>query len=354
MLFKKLAAFTDIHFGDQNDAERHNQDCLEFIDWFCDRVVEEKCDAILFDGDYMDNSKFTNNLTIDYAKRGIEKLASLGLPIYWIIGNHDLYYKHTRAINSLPYLDKFPNIHVINKVTRFETPQGDVVMAPWLLGDEYALVVDQPAKYVFGHFELPLFLLNQMVECPDRGGLTMDHFVDVEWVFSGHFHKRQIKINDHGVNVCYMGNPFGHDFNDVGDRDRGMMTLEWGKDPVFFDWLEGPNFHRIKLSDLYELIESDSLESVFNARSVVECYDDVNIGVEGSLTIKEAMQGMVRRFTLIQTEDEVDISSADIDLASDTETVDVIVKKNLRNLDTGGGRFNAELLVSLYEGADDE
>lgn len=349
MLFKKLAACTDIHFGDKNDSEQHNQDCLDFIDWFCKNTVEEGCDAICVLGDYMDNSKFTNNLTVDYAKRGIEKLASLGLPVYWIIGNHDLYYKHTRAVHSLPYLDKYPNITVINEVTRL----GDCVFAPWLLGNEYALLLQEPAKYIFGHFELPLFLLNAMIEMPDRGGLTMDHFTDVEMVFSGHFHKRQVKLNAHGIPVIYIGNAFGHDFNDVGDRDRGMMILPWDQEPSFIDWEEGPNFHRVKLSEVVDLIENDTLDVTFNGRSVVECFDDLNIGVEGSVMIKEAIQGVVRRFTLIQTEDDVDITSGDIDLASDTETVDVIVKKKLREIDTAGGRYKTELLVSLFEEADE-
>lgn len=353
MLFKKLAACTDIHFGDKNDSEQHNEDCLDFIDWFCAKVIEHQCDAICVLGDYKDNSKFTNNLTEDYSKRGIEKLAALGLPIYWIIGNHDLYFKHSRRVHSLPYLDKFPNITVINEVTRLGDADGDVMFAPWLLGDEYALLLQEPAKYIFGHFELPLFLLNAMIECPDRGGLTADHFTDVEMVFSGHFHKRQMKLNAHGIPVIYIGNAFGHDFNDVADRDRGMMILPWGEEPGFLDWEEGPNFHRINLSDVIDLIENDGLESTFNARSVVECFDDVNIGVEGSLVIKEAMQGVVRRFTLIQTDHDVDISSGDIDLASDTETVDVIVKRNLMNIDTSGGRYKTDLLVSLYEEADE-
>ncbi len=31
-------------------------------------------------------------------------------------------------------------------------------------------------KYVFGHFELPYFKMNAMVEMPDVGGIQTDHF----------------------------------------------------------------------------------------------------------------------------------------------------------------------------------
>ena len=35
-LFKKAACFTDIHWGLKNNAKQHNEDCLDFIDWFID------------------------------------------------------------------------------------------------------------------------------------------------------------------------------------------------------------------------------------------------------------------------------------------------------------------------------
>ena len=86
--------------------------------------------------------------------------------------------------------------------------------------------------------------MNEVVECPDRGGLHADMFVNCEAVFSGHFHKRQTKINSNGIPVTYIGNAFPHNFNDVGDRDRGCMILEWGKDPVYRNWEEAPNYNR--------------------------------------------------------------------------------------------------------------
>ena len=37
-LFKKAACFTDIHWGMKNNAKQHNEDCLDFIDWFIGQV----------------------------------------------------------------------------------------------------------------------------------------------------------------------------------------------------------------------------------------------------------------------------------------------------------------------------
>ena len=63
---------------------------------------------------------------------------------------------------------------------------------------------------------------------PNHGELKSEHFVNQEYVFSGHFHKRQIKNKIH-----YIGNAFPHNYADAGDDERGMMILEFGKEPEY-------------------------------------------------------------------------------------------------------------------------
>jgi hypothetical protein len=41
---------------------------------------------------------------------------------------------------------------------------------------------------MFGHFELPKFKMNAMVEMPDHGLLNETHFANQTQVFTGHFH----------------------------------------------------------------------------------------------------------------------------------------------------------------------
>jgi len=40
-LFKKVACFTDIHFGLKSGSRTHNQDCEDFVSWFCETVIIE-------------------------------------------------------------------------------------------------------------------------------------------------------------------------------------------------------------------------------------------------------------------------------------------------------------------------
>ena len=71
--------------------------------------------------------------------------------------------------------------------------------------------------------------MNAMVQMPDLGhGLKAEDLRKPEFVFSGHFHKRQ----DDG-NIIYTGNAFSLNYSDAWDDDRGLMFLKWGGQPEF-------------------------------------------------------------------------------------------------------------------------
>ena len=49
--------------------------------------------------------------------------------------------------------------------------EDGVAIIPWLVGDEHKKLNKLDCKYMFGHFELPYFKMNAMVEMPDHGGI---------------------------------------------------------------------------------------------------------------------------------------------------------------------------------------
>ena len=120
--------------------------------------------------------------------------------------------------------------------------QDDVAIIPWLVGDEHKQVAKMDVKYMFGHFELPYFKMNAMVEMPDHGGINDQMLSGPEYVFSGHFHKRQYKNNIH-----YIGNAFPHNYADVDDDERGAMFLTWGEEPQYVNWTECPKYRVLSL-----------------------------------------------------------------------------------------------------------
>ena len=52
MFFKKVACFTDIHFGLKGNSRVHNDDCETFIHWFIEQAKAHNCETCIFLGDW--------------------------------------------------------------------------------------------------------------------------------------------------------------------------------------------------------------------------------------------------------------------------------------------------------------
>jgi len=75
-LFKKVACFTDIHFGLKSNSVTHNQDCEEFVDWFIEESKKEGAETCIFLGDWHHNRNSINLITLDTSLRCLEKLGA--------------------------------------------------------------------------------------------------------------------------------------------------------------------------------------------------------------------------------------------------------------------------------------
>ena len=242
-LFKKAAVCTDIHFGLKSNSATHNDDCLNFIKWFIETAKAEGCETCFFTGDWHNNRAAINIVTLNYSLQALELLNEAFDVVYFIPGNHDLYYRDKRDIQSVEWAKHLPNVRIVNDWFS----DGDVTIAPWLVGDDHKRVQKLKGKYCFGHFELPHFYMNAMVQMPDTGEIQAGAFNGFEKVFSGHFHKRQEKGN-----IIYLGNCFPHNYADAGDDARGMMVLEWDSEPEFHSWPGQPKYRVYKLSEVLE------------------------------------------------------------------------------------------------------
>ena len=334
-LFKHAACFTDIHFGNKNNSRQHNIDCEEFVIWFIEEAKSRGCETCIFLGDWHHHRASVNVSTLNYSVSNLEKLSAAFENVYLLVGNHDLFYREKREINSFPYAKLMPNLHIINDQTLIK---GDVALVPWLVEDEWKQMTKLKAKYVFGHFELPHFMMNQIVEMPDHGELKSEHFTTPDLVFSGHFHKRQLRDKVH-----YLGSPFAHNYADSWDDQRGAMFLEWDKQPVYVNH-DGPRYIRLNLSDLI-----DKPEDYLNSKTYCRAMLDVPISYEEANFIKETFmtQFAPRELSLIPVKKE-DLS---IDPAQDgdyiVESVDQIVYRQLASVESE--MINTKLLTDIYK-----
>ena len=332
-LFKKVAAFTDIHFGLKSNSATHNNDCEEFVDWFIEESKKAGAETCIFLGDWHHNRNTINLITLDTSLRCLEKLGAAFEQFFWFPGNHDLFYKDKRDVHSSAFGKHIPGVTIVNKITTI----GDVTLVPWLIKDEWKNISKIKSKYMFGHFELPLFYMNAMVQMPDHGELQSVHFKHQDYVFSGHFHKRQTRDK-----IWYIGNAFPHIFADTGDDDRGMMLLDWGGKPEFISWDDAPKFRNLKLSELI-----DQKDDILKSKMYLRVNLDIDISYEEANFIKESFVNEydIREISLIQ--DKVSLDAATEDNPDvEFESVDKIVMEQLIKIESDA--FDTKMLLEIY------
>lgn len=327
-----MLAFTDIHYGLKNNSTQHNIDCDNFVDWAISVAKNEGCETGVFLGDWHHNRATINLHTLDFSLKALEKLNSAFENFYFIIGNHDMYYRDKRDIHGVSWAKHLKNIKIVDE----SFVDGNVAIIPWLVKDDYKQIKKVKAKYVFGHFELPHFKMNANISMPDTGEIQSEHFDDIDYVFSGHFHMRQAQKNIH-----YIGNAFPHNYSDDGDTERGCMTLEWDKKPVYHNWDKQPSYVTMQLSNL--LANADTL---LKPGMHVRVMLDVEISFEESTYIKETFVNTydLRELSLVPVRTEIVGNSEEISL--EIQSVDQIVHQQISNIDSEN--FNTKTLIDIY------
>lgn len=338
----KLAMFTDIHFGARNNSDQHNLDNLEFIDWFIEKVKEEKPSHIAFLGDFFENRNAINVRTLDRASEACRKLNSLGIPIIWIVGNHDLYHRSDRSIYSTDIFRDLENFLVVSEPLELNK---DWFVAPYIFRSEYpSLVADiNSHKYILGHFEFRNFVVTGDSRVMDHGP-DADDFNGPEYIFSGHFHKRQTNKN-----IVYIGNPFPTNYGDAGDSERGCCFFDVENNDVYFhDWENAPLFFKTRLS---RVIAGDA---GFPTKSRVRCVLDMDIGYSDVQALRDEMikglglrefsveEDLAARKEMISEGLEIE---GDLDLSSLDNTVRQLITEGVSPSPT----IDPSVLIKLYE-----
>jgi hypothetical protein len=177
-----------------------------------------------------------------------------------------------------------------------------------------------------------------MVAMPDHGEINpKEDLAGFNHIYSGHFHKRQTNGN-----VTYLGNCFPHNYADAGDDDRGLMVLEWGKDPVYHAWPDQPRYRVYNLSDVI-----NHTEKMLHPNMHVRVELDIDISYEEATFIKETFIDtyQLRELKLIPVKaDEIMGNIAPGQIAF--ESIDTIVHNQLNALEAG--KFNPTLLSEIY------
>lgn len=296
---------SDIHFGVRGNSldwvDIHKQ---FFNDFLFPLLKEEsnKNDIVFLLGDIFENRQTINVLVQNVGIELISELSSR-LPIYSLIGNHDIYFKNTNEVNSLRILSPY-----MRKI--FESPEvmkiGGVKfgIVPWIENkdNEKSVLVDmanQGCEYILGHTVLKDFRFNKYRNT-DAGFDIKELPNTVKGIVSGHIHMRQ--MNENGV---YIGSPLSFNRGDV-DNIKGIYRLDINSNKFdFFENKISPKFLNINyedvkntpLSEFNELVKGnfvdflipENLSEQFPIQRMIDLVDgvakDVTLGLVNENTI---------------------------------------------------------------------
>jgi predicted phosphodiesterase len=234
----KIALITDTHFGCRNDSLMFTEFFRKFYEnVFFPTLKERGISDVIHLGDVVDRRKFINYKTLNSMKEILfQPLNEMGGNIKIIIGNHDIYYKNTLAVNSMTELTKgMPHVTVYDKPTEVSlTDDHKVLFVPWICDDNEKetkeLIEKTRTKVAFGHLHLEGIEHN-------KGSFSMDGhppsmYKAFQRVFSGHFHHRSTTGN-----ITYLGNPYEITWSDYNDQrgfhiyDTATMEVEFIPNP---------------------------------------------------------------------------------------------------------------------------
>lgn len=242
----KIALITDTHFGARGDSQLFHDYFMKFYDnIFFPYLEKENIKTIIHLGDVTDRRKFINYNILNGLKSGfIEKLKKYDC--YFIVGNHDVYYKNTNRINSMEQL--FGNdFRIYTETATLNVGGINICFVPWINSENYDESVNHikktKATVALGHLELNGFEMMRGIKC--EAGMDMKLFEKFNLVCSGHFHTKSNQGRIH-----YLGSPYEMYWNDCNDT-KGFHIIDTNDIEGSLDFIENPfkMFYKIWYDD---------------------------------------------------------------------------------------------------------
>jgi DNA repair exonuclease SbcCD nuclease subunit len=221
----KIAKIGDMHFANSNGSIIHQKN----IKKFCDNVLfpeleKRKIKTVLQTGDIFTSRTSTHSQSLDNAKECFfDRLSAAGIELHLILGNHDIFFKHSLQINTPELvLAEYDNITIYKSPTTVRFGDIKVDMLSWICDENQdetlRHILQTDAEYCFAHLELAGFRMSKSHIA--EHGMDANIFQKYKQVWSGHYHSQSKSGNVH-----YLGNPTQDTWESV-DEIKGFHIFD--------------------------------------------------------------------------------------------------------------------------------
>jgi len=245
----KRILVTDTHLGHKKANQRYLDLTLELFEDIGNYAEEHDIKELIHLGDFFDNRRNMSLMTLHYARRIGLNLRHRFDRSYFILGNHDLYYKDRYLPNSHEIFYSMPHIQVVDELTEV----GNMLLVPWIVeGSDWIDPVEflkplheTTKEYCLGHWEINGAKMNVSGRVAEGSKFSCTDFRKFKKTFSGHFHTP----GTYPMNIQYLGASHHMDFNDSGprgwyvfdDEDGSLEFIRWDKSPKYIKWRALPD-----------------------------------------------------------------------------------------------------------------
>lgn len=253
---------------------------VEYFKKIIDLINEYKIKRIISLGDLTDKTTNISFDTLHHLKPLFHKLFESVDGVYMILGNHESYYKNTNDIFSAETLfGGISNITFIRDDVYY-IKELNYVLSPWITTSNRSKLLKDIKRYnkskntLFGHVELKGYKTNDNYTM-SKGQISSPYYDKYKMVYTGHFHKEQIKKNVH-----YVGSGLqtrhneGSGHNTYMLHDDGKLVNVYTHEDIFIEidltedlidskkWIKKIKKYNLNNKDVKLNIESDNNEVI--------------------------------------------------------------------------------------------
>jgi DNA repair exonuclease SbcCD nuclease subunit len=235
-MIKHIIAISDIHVRNYKRLEETQEFLEKFVKYCKDFVITHKPEEtrIVIAGDLFDQKITVSNeskILLSWMLRRLNEITTT----YVICGNHDYLMNNSSRVCSLTpvfTMSDFNNCKYLDKELGYTSGIYEDDNIAWCL---FSTFDDFNRPEIEGYKELnPDKILIGLIHADINGaktdvgrvtdkGLNSDYFENLDFVISGHIHKRQ-EIKKNGVKIVYCGSLIQQD---MGENISGHGGVVW-------------------------------------------------------------------------------------------------------------------------------
>jgi DNA repair exonuclease SbcCD nuclease subunit len=296
----KILCFTDLHIGKNASNSYFLELDKKAINAICEEIKKENIEKVIFLGDFFHNRSESSPKALVVARKILDQLNSLNIPIIMILGNHCTFYNNRKDYNYYRIFDGlFENITFVESFLE----DGEFLYVGWMQTPEEEKRYEELSKnykWIFGHFEFRGAEMSEYYKT--TSGLENNN--TTSYIFSGHIHQRSRQGRLH-----YIGSPYPQTWSGRNRKDYGFVIVDTETEEIKFTDLELYHFNEYKLQKLLMQIKMDKeavkKEMIHSETKVIV---DIPLSEKDLADVKIFLNTFQPKNLLVEKEDQTIVS----------------------------------------------